>query len=115
MPRHSAGFFCGNGFGLDRFFRHYGYFGRFSHVDFSCESRAVLHDDMAAEDIAFDIGALGQRDCAFTVNVSDKLSFNDDGVGMDVCQDPTSFADREMFLVMGNRALYVAFDNQVFV
>jgi hypothetical protein len=34
---------------------------------------------------------------------------------MDVCHDPTLFAHREMLFVMGNRALYVAFNNQVFV
>ena len=113
-PRHCAVFFCASGFGLLRYFRHC-YLRRFSHVDISYESRAVLHDETGAEDIAFDLGAFDQRDHAVTVDVSDKLSFNDDGAGMDVCQDPTLFAHREMLFVMGNRALYVAFNNQVFV
>ena len=95
LARHCAGFFCANGFGLLRYFRHC-YLRRFSHVDISYESCAVLHDETGAEDIAFDLGAFDQRDHAVTVDVSDKLSFNDDGAGMDVCQDPTLFAHREM-------------------
>ena len=74
LPRHYAGFFSVNGFDLFRYFRHYCYLGLFSHIDFSLESRAVLHDDTAAEYIASDIGALGERDHALTVDVSNKLS-----------------------------------------
>jgi hypothetical protein len=34
---------------------------------------------------------------------------------MNICFYPTLLANRKVFLVMGNRALYVTFDNQIFV
>ena len=49
------------------------------------------------------------------MDVADKPSFDDDRTGMDVCFDPALFAYREMLLVMGNRAFYLTFDDEVFV
>jgi len=91
------------------------YQDRFSRVDLAFEYRAVLHDDTAAGNIACNLGALGERDHAFAVNVSDEMPENDDGTGMDIGLDPALLAYRQMFFVMRDRALDVTFDNQVFI
>jgi hypothetical protein len=49
------------------------------------------------------------------VNVSDNLPEDDDGAGVDVGLDAALFAHCQMLIVMGDRALNVTFNNQVFV
>ena len=85
--------------------------GRFTHVDFSCEPRTGFHGDTGAENIPFDIRALGQRDHAFTVDVSDKFSEDGDGAGMNVGLDPAVCTHRQMLIVMRARTLEVTFND----
>ena len=97
-------------FVLHTFFWHCHDIGQFFRVDFSFESCTVLDDDTAAEDIAFDVRSAGQRDSAFAVDVSDKLSQYDDGIGLDVGPDPGVFAHRQLLFVMGDQALELPFN-----
>ncbi len=79
-------------FGLHRFFRHCCYLGRFSRIDFSFESRTVLNEDTCAENIAFDIGALGQRHNPVTSDFSVNLPYESRAVlNEDTCAENIAF------------------------
>jgi catechol 2,3-dioxygenase-like lactoylglutathione lyase family enzyme len=94
LSRRFAGFVYPNGFVLHRILRQDCFFGRFSHVDGPFEPCAILHDDSGAKNIAFNIGAFGQRDSPIASDVPDKRAFDDYCRGVNVCLNPALLADR---------------------
>ena len=49
------------------------------------------------------------------MDVPDKLTFDNDGAGMDVRLNPALLAHRQVFLVMGDCALDMALNDQVLI
>ena len=49
------------------------------------------------------------------MNIPNKLTLNDDRAGVDISFDPAFFANRKILLMMGDRALYLAFNHEVLV
>ena len=49
------------------------------------------------------------------MDIANKMPLEEDSTGVDICFDPAFFAYREVFLVMGDRALYLTFNDEIFV
>jgi hypothetical protein len=83
------------------------------HVDRALESRPVLEIDPRCHQVARHLAGGFDDDLLFSVQVSDHLTFDVDGFGVDVRLDLARFADRYILTSERDLALDAALNSQV--